>query len=292
MLLVPPATDACSDLARAEGLALAGSATQARRWLLLEVPGRWGRDVATDNDLPPESAERLIDWQEASAARVLFIRRPGRRGQGLLAFVAETTEDGGALRRVELGRPEELVGLDLERAGERIDGPLLLVCAHGRRDACCTRRGIPVFDALTPVVPPDRLWQSSHHGGHRFAANVLILPAGVQLGRVEPTDAPEVAAVALDGRIPLDHYRGRTLHPPAAQAADAAVRTARGLDRIGDVTLADVRGDVVRLRVPGAVVEVEVSWREGPPLPPSCGVEPEPTSIPSATLGRENPDLR
>ncbi len=41
----------------------------------------------------------------------------------------------------------------------------------GRRDRCCARLGVPLFDALAPHVDADRLWQSSHHGGHRFAAN-------------------------------------------------------------------------------------------------------------------------
>ena len=41
--------------------------------------------------------------------------------------------------------------------------------------------------------PPERLWQSSHLGGHRFAPNVLVLPHGVQLGRIPLERAAEVA---------------------------------------------------------------------------------------------------
>ena len=59
-------------------------------------------------------------------------------------------------------------GTDLE-VGDEVAGPIVLVCAHGRRDACCARLGPPLFDALAPHCPPDALWQSSHLGGHRFA---------------------------------------------------------------------------------------------------------------------------
>ena len=47
-------------------------------------------------------------------------------------------------------------------------------------------RGTAVFRALAGHVPEDDLWLSSHQGGHRFAANVLVLPSGMQLGRLDP----------------------------------------------------------------------------------------------------------
>ena len=279
--------EACCDAARAAGLAQAGTATRARRWLLLEAPGRWGRDVVEDNDLPDGVAALLRDWLARTPdARALFVRRRGRRRARPLAFLAETTEAGGELRRLELESLDALGELDLARAGELVDEPLVLVCTHGRRDACCARRGLPVHDALARALPAHLLWQSSHHGGHRFAANVLVLPAGIQLGQVEPDEARVVAETLRAGRIPLHRYRACTLHPPHAQAADAAVRAARGLDRVGDVSVVSTADGVVRVRVPDGEVEVEVAELEGPLLPPSCGAAPEPTTLYAATLRR------
>lgn len=247
------------------GQPLAGTASVASRFLLLEHRGRWGRDVFEDTLLPE-------DDREAAAAfdgRVLLIRRPDRRANGVRrSYRADSTPDGGAL-----------YGGDSRKAGDRVTGSLLLVCAHGRRDACCARLGQPVFDALVSELGgEERVWQSSHQGGHRFAANVLVLPSGVQLGRVLPEAAAEVAAAVVEGRIPLRFYRGRTLDTPRAQAADAALRSALELDGISDVRAVGDDGAIVELALAAGIARVRVDEVEGPALPASCGAEAKPTS--------------
>jgi hypothetical protein len=264
----------CSALAREADLALAGTATQARRWLLLEHGGPWGREAAVDTELPDVVAAALARFD----GRVLLVRRPGRAtANGPVAFLATTTEQGGELRRADLERLEDVADLDPAVDGRPLDGSLVLVCTHRRRDPCCARRGVPVLNALRRHVAGELLWRSSHHGGHRFAANVLALPSGVQLGRVEPGHAEIVAATLADGRIPLDHFRGRSLHAPAVQAADAELRRSRRLDRVADVRLIGHEGDVVVLATPSEQVELRVSEETGPVVPASCGAVPEPT---------------
>jgi hypothetical protein len=271
----------CSELSLEAGIPLAGTATRADSWLLVEHPGPWGRDPVADTELPPGLADVLL----ATGRRVMFVRRPGRPN-GVVVYSAETTEEGGTLRRIEVGRIEDVVSIDPERDGAVIDGPLVLVCAHRRRDACCGRLGVPVFNALRVHVQHDLLWRSSHHGGHRFAANVLALPYGVQLGRVRPAEARAVATALAEGRIPLEHYRGRSHHTPEVQAAEATLRRLDGLDRIGDVRLVEHDGDRVTLEVASGVVELSVTAVIGPSLPASCGAAPEPTTSFVATVVR------
>ena len=154
-----------------------------------------------------------------------------------------------------------------------------MVCTHARRDVCCGTHGVPVYNALRRHVPRELLWRSSHQGGHRFAANVLALPEAVQLGRVLPEAAGDVAGALAERRIPLRFYRGRALHAPEVQAADAAVRTALGLDRLADVRLVEHDGPHVVLATPNGPVEVTVVERQGPMLPASCGKEAEPMHV-------------
>jgi hypothetical protein len=251
----------CSELSAGEPLA--GTATTATSFLLLEHRGPWGRDAVENTDLR-EPARSVAG---GFAGRVMLIRRPDRRGGDEVAFRADAAPEGGALHRV---------GLTDDAVNERVPGPFLLVCVHGRRDRCCARLGVPVYDALAPYVDDERLWQSSHHGGHRFAANVLVLPHGVQLGRVRPEDAVDVAACVAGGRIPLAFYRGRTIDSPRGQAADVEVRRALGLDRIEDVRPLRDDGHVVEVAAREAVVRVDIEETEGPSLPASCGAEPEP----------------
>jgi len=256
------AAETCWESSRAAAEPLAGTATHAQRWLLLEARGAWGRDV-DETELPV----RVRAAADGFDGRVQLVRRPDRRDGPQLAFVAEAREDGGNLRRLD-SLP------DHPGHGELIDGPLLLVCCHGRRDPCCARLGTPVFDALRAHVADDAVWQSSHLGGHRFAANMLVLPAGILLGRVFPADAQRVVAELAAGRIPLEHYRGRTLYPPEAQAADAAVRERFGLTGLGDVTVLSATDGHVRLGTPEGEIDATVETHAGPPLRESCGKDP------------------
>ena len=269
----------CSDLSRAAGEPLAGTATAAERLLLLEVPGRWPRDVAGGDGLPGTARDAVARWatSEGERRRVLFVRRPGRERPGAAVFVASTREAETELRRLDLPGLATLAELDLENEGTAVSGPLVLVCGHGSRDACCALRGTSLYNALRPRFGEDELWLSSHHGGHRFAANVLVLPSGIQLGRVEPGEGAGVVDRALSGRIALDRYRGRICHDPAVQAAEHAVRVAHELDEVGAVSLLAVEGPVVRFRLPGrGEAAARVVAETGPAVPASCGDVPEP----------------
>jgi hypothetical protein len=258
--------DSCSQSSLAAGESLAGTATEAERWLLVEAPGAWARDVA-ETELPPD-ARAAVD---AFDGRVQLIKRPDRRSGERLAFVADSRDGTSRLDRVDASG-------DLTVHGP-VHGTLVLVCCHGRRDPCCARVGTAVFDALRPHVAAEELWQSSHVGGHRFAANVLVLPAGILLGRVEPSDAAYVARELAAGRIPLGRYRGRTIHPPQAQAADAAVREHLGLSGIADVRVLSVANGRVRLATPAGELEAVVDARPGPARRESCGA----ASLPSVS---------
>ena len=269
----------CSELSLAAGEALAGTATRAGRWLLVEVRGPWGRDAVADSGLPDDVRELL----EAFDGRVQLIRRPDRRA-GTTVVRVVTVEGDGEARRLELDQLDGLLTADLD-AGEPLDGQLLLVCAHGRRDACCARLGVPLFDALGPSVGAGLLWQASHLGGHRFAPNLVVLPFGLQFGRLPVGEAPAAVRALAGGRIPLEWYRGRTLYPAPVQAAEIAVRRALGLDGIGDLRLLSETSRSVRFATPGGDVTVRVEESRGPSVPPSCDAEPECAPTWHASLG-------
>lgn len=277
----------CSDLSLEAGESLAATATTAEHWLLIEVPGNWPRDVSADGALPTHARDAVTAWlARTPGSRLLFIRRPGRPATRSLAFVVHASESTTGVRRIELEDPGDLGSLDFDRDGDWTDRQLVLVCGHGARDACCARRGVAVYGALAAKLGhEEELWISSHQGGHRFAANVLVLPAGLQFGRVEPDEATLVVARALSGRIELDRYRGRTSYPPAAQAAERAAREVLGLGEVADLSLAAVAGQLVRFRLRnGSECKAMVDEIVGPSVPVSCGLEPEPQEAFAARL--------
>jgi hypothetical protein len=133
--------------------------------------------------------------------------------------LADTRDGHESLRWGSYSHDAELTLLSLDAStGEPDDLPLYLVCAHSKHDTCCALRGRPVAAALERERP-GRVWECSHIGGERFAANVLLLPSGLMYGRVLPFAAPEFVAAAEAGEVVGALLRGRIGVPPAAQAA-------------------------------------------------------------------------
>lgn len=288
----------CSELSAAGGESLAATAPRTDVWLLLEARGLWEAEAIESLGVPAAAREAVAQFLEAVPfSRAVLVRRPARRdATGANVFLVDARPGRETALRLELGDLAELAGLDLAGAvagvgapaaalpgAAPVDHPLLLVCTHGKRDACCARVGLKLAAALEAELPAEWLWQTSHVGGHRFAGNVVWLPPGVYLGRVAPEDAAEVAAAVRARRIPLAHARGRSTFPPPAQAADLELRDRLGLDGLDDVSLAGAPeplgggGFRVRLAVRGGVEHaLEVRPEPAPPIVVSCGLEPEP----------------
>src|SRR4029077_12254138 len=120
--------------------------------------------------------------------RVLLIRRPGRSAPEKTQVFAVRT--GQWCETTELDRVQDVTSLDVEglARGHSLgltpwSEPLVLVCTHGRHDACCAERGRPRAAAMS-ALRRDAVWECSHLGGDRFAGNVLVLPEGLGYGQV------------------------------------------------------------------------------------------------------------
>ena len=225
---------------------MAGTASTVRSWLLLEDPGPWGRDALLHARLPERVGLELRRQCAAAGVRPLLIRRTSSNpstAEGLTCFALRSGPEPPWIERTRLPNVTEALDLDLsalgrgERPGfESVEGPLFLVCTHGRRDVCCAERGRPLAQALAAAFP-EPTWESSHVGGDRFAGNVVAFPHGLYLGRVRPHEAARVARAYADGKVPLDHLRGRSCYPMPVQAAELALRTQERLVGLDDVEL-------------------------------------------------------
>ena len=120
-----------------------------------------------------------------------------------------------------------LAGGEAPPTGRPVTTPLLLVCAHGRRDVCCARRGVPLARRLARTWPAE-VWETTHVGGHRFAANLVILPHGLYYGPVAGSAAETAIAAYQRGEVMLDRYRGRAGQPAEVQRADYLAMEASG----------------------------------------------------------------
>jgi hypothetical protein len=209
----------------------AASAPEASRsWLLIEHPGPWPHE-ATDAALS-SPMRALVEAAEAAGVRVHLIRKPGRRhrGDARTIFLGWTAGREPWLRRATVSASfPELTERDLKELsagrppafGSPTGEPAFLVCTHAKRNVCCARLGIPLAQALA-VRYPGQVWETTHVGGHRFAANLVIMPHGLYYGPVGLAAATAAIGAYQHGAVALDRYRGRAGTPRPGQEADHA----------------------------------------------------------------------
>ena len=242
-------TTPCSDASRARAEPMVATASRVARWLLVEHPGPWGPLSLPLARMEPRLADRLTAAGAAAGARVVLLRRPlgvpcppGRR-----VYVVESRPGREQVLTTTVPDDDALLALELPFEGPRPAGwhavtdPLLLVCTHGRHDQCCAVRGRPIAAALS-ALRREQVWECSHIGGDRFAANLLVMPQGLYLGRVPAEDASAVLGALEDGRLPLLYDRGRSSLPSPVQAAQHFARAATGRDRLDDLLPASQEG--------------------------------------------------
>jgi hypothetical protein len=97
-----------------------------------------------------------------------------------------------------------------ETAGATITDDVL-VCTHGKRDACCGTQGVALFRELSAdsrLGDTVRLWRTSHTGGHRFAPTAIVLPQGTAWAFMDPDAMQRI--VGRHGPLVdlLPRYRG------------------------------------------------------------------------------------
>jgi hypothetical protein len=228
----------CADLSRENDEPLAATASRIDNWFLIEYRGLWARDALTGSGLSDQVKQHLRDQvRSVPHARLLFVRRPDRRGKPeLVAFTATSRPGETAVTRTEFEAYDDLRGIDL-LAGASTTNPLFLVCTHGKHDPCCARYGRPLYEALRDELEPDWVWQVSHIGGDRFAGNLVCLPEGLYYGRVGRETAGAVLDEHLERRILMANYRGRSIYTFPVQAAERVVRERTGLFGIDDLVL-------------------------------------------------------
>ncbi|MFJ6076590.1 sucrase ferredoxin [Streptomyces sp. NPDC093065] len=272
----------CSDAARTRGDPVGGTAPYGGVWILVEHRGGWPANGFDGLDLRPDVKTRVYRAAQAVRARILLVRRHGRRtSSGAAPHWAVLRHERSGAHRQRWGTWRS--DADLAEVAEALDAPgeaalppVVLVCAHGQHDPCCAVRGRPVARALSERWP-DLVWECTHVGGDRYAANVLVAPDGVYYGGLDARSSVEAVGEHLAGRIHAEHLRGYTDLFPPQQAAVAAVLELAGPAGRQDYAVTETSrdGDRWRIRVAGrppreALFDVEVRSYRTPPHRLTC----------------------
>ncbi|MCU9518847.1 sucrase ferredoxin [Corynebacterium sp. ES2794-CONJ1] len=222
----PPLQSLCSD---SHLEPLAGTAKNAHTYILVEKPGSWSKDILDGNTFNAADTEVL-----AQLPQVLLIRRPGRAGHqvnsdgGFRIYIVYVA--AGIVEMAQINQISDLLDFDFSGPGHNggrttvVEEPVVLVCAHAKRDRCCAIKGRPIARHLYERFPQGHIWECSHTGGHRFAPSLILFPWGYFYGRFDEEDALRIYMEAQAGRLYLQGNRGRGLWDKRGQVAELAVR--------------------------------------------------------------------
>ena len=232
----------CAQASRQRDEPLTATASRVDRWYVVEHRGAWGPQSVPTGRMSRAVGGALAKAALAAHARLVLVRRPHgiaeEPGRWVFAVDSRPGSERVLARHVaddaellHLVPPFDVPTLDAGAGPPEgwavLEGPLYLVCTHGRHDRCCALRGRPVARALA-AQEPERTWECSHVGGDRFAANLVVLPDGLYLGRVEADEVGRVVDELAAGRLPVGRLRGRSSLSLPAQAAQSFAREQSG----------------------------------------------------------------
>jgi hypothetical protein len=224
-----------------------GTASTGENWLLLEYREGWGVEPFKESDLPRHVKQHLSrSLKSVPKSRFLFIKQDRQTTHRLTLFVVRSLEVGSTVVKYEFNNYEELIDLDLTAAlsgkstgATQWNNPIFLICTHGRRDKCCAKFGFPIYKVTRDFANDDSVWQSSHVGGDRFAANMICFPDGLFYGHVTEETAPLIVSDYRKQKLFLEKLRGRTCYARPIQAAEVFVRQQSGLNGLNDLKFLD-----------------------------------------------------
>ncbi len=236
----------CAYLAGLLGDPLLATANETAAWILLEHSGPWGKNALRDSDLDPEVVAECERRLADTGVRVQLMA-PARRGSPQWIYLAADPYRGTPwLARMPCTTPRDVLAVDfaalaegeLPAGAQVVTQPLYLVCANEQSDPCCGRTGPPVLAAATARLGP-RCRATTHLGGHKYAANMMVFPYASCYGRLGPDPVRDVITATENGNLHLGQYRGRAAYAAAEQAAEHFLRLELGLAGLPDVTLVE-----------------------------------------------------
>lgn len=236
----------CSELSLQANEELPGTTPRVDVWFLLEYRGTWSDNAFITSKIPEKVKTRINDYLNSTPnSRLQLIKRHDNINDMVKFYVCVSDEIDPRLFEFDLRDYEELLSFDYDdiitsKYGVKKD-PLFLVCTNGEYDKCCGKYGVPVYMEAVKHENGFTIWQTTHLGGHRFAANVLFLPYGIYYGRVRETNVPRLVDDSLKQRIRLEHYRGRSCYSKDVQAAEYFLRRKTGVNRVSAFRFKEIK---------------------------------------------------
>lgn len=236
--------NSCSSISESVNEQLFGTAPLVEHWFLIEYNGNWAPDAFESSSIPEMVKEYVLNESgNIDNSRVQLIKKDDDTGYGIRFYYVNSSEFNPSLYEFRLEQYVDILDIDLVNLTQgtsltdhRTDKKIILVCSHGTHDKCCGTYGIPVYNQLRENSDFE-VWRTSHVGGHRFSANIVMLPEGIYYGRVNGTNLEDIIESHNRNEIYLDCYRGRSCYKQSTQVSDYFLRDKTGKTGIYDIRL-------------------------------------------------------
>jgi len=223
----------CSTSSRVVEEQLFATVKPTSTWFLLEYSLPMGSKALEDGNIPDNVKLYLNNTLEQIPNSKLLLIKQGHSllSQEIKLFAVNARQSAPFINEISLLDYQDLLEISLRQLIESeltnsnfsTSEPLILVCTNGRRDQCCAKLGLPLYQTLSKSLG-NNVWRSSHVGGHRFAPNVICFPHGIFYGHVDPELTDQVIQSHLQGKISVNNYRGRACYSKPAQAGEFFLR--------------------------------------------------------------------
>ena len=211
-------THFCRELTRASGEPIGGSAPFADQFIFITWPKKfWNREALESGGGFPQG---LKAWSKSNSSpgnkiTIRLLSKPGLETTSVSLFLYPQAKMISGLNPEQVPEVLERWLDSPENPGlgwETLETEQLFVCTHGKHDLCCAKFGQTVYQRLREEASDRKLeldvWEASHLGGHRFAANLMRFPGGHSHGHLQEDMVPAFLDDWEAGKIHASTYRG------------------------------------------------------------------------------------
>lgn len=213
----------CSQYSRQNNEAWLGTASPAQVWIALSHPKPWGATALASVDIGDQNRKHLTSlFSLYSDSRIQIITQ--KETSDIVLFFAVAFEHDQRLYRIPLENYDQILKLSWkdiiahkpEYQKYLTDDAIYLICTNAQHDPCCGERGQALFDQYSHN---EQVWQCSHLGGDRFAANMVSLPTGSYYRRVDADALRNIIATEQKNRVHISNFAGRSCYERITQVA-------------------------------------------------------------------------
>jgi hypothetical protein len=219
----------CSHVCQQGKEPLHGSAISAQHYLFISWPRHlWAPNQFDSDHFPSELREYLGRLQKDLRVATRLVHRTGiAKDKCFIIIMPEAvcyeavgvSDLKGVIEGYFTNRPDEKF---IRRKSLET---FVFCCTHGTRDKCCAKFGRAALKEFRNVAKqidvPLEVWESTHLGGDRFAANALVFPHGYMYGRIRVEDVGNIIKATVNGVPFAPCYRGSVTLVGAKQLVEA-----------------------------------------------------------------------